>query len=47
MREKKNVYKGFLWVSLKERGHLDDLGVDGIITSTRSGMGWCGLGLSG
>jgi len=38
---------GFWWAGLKERNHLEDLGVDGRLIlngSSRSGLGRDGLG---
>jgi len=36
------VHKGFLWLNLRERDHLEDLGVDGRITFIRILKKWDG-----
>jgi len=42
------VYTGFWWGNLRERGHLEDLGLDGIFrkcdVGTWTGFMWPGMG---
>ena len=47
-RMEEEVRTGFWWVNLRERNHLEDPGVDGVIILNRifkqwNGNGWTGL----